>query len=107
MLSWCTHVLGAEGPENAAVNVTQLIKVVVAVGRAGSVFAVQNRCKNPGCCNLEKATELSIVSGKGCICGECQVAQYCNCGKGCQKAHWKHHKAVCKMLQAGNTQQIC
>jgi hypothetical protein len=92
-------VLDAEGPgEAAASKVAGLIRALEAAGRACSVFAVPHCCNNPGCSNLARASELALVSGKSCICGGCQVARYC--GKGCQKAHWKQHKPVCKMLQA-------
>jgi hypothetical protein len=75
-----------------------LIKALTVVSNACSVFAVPHCCNNPGCSNLAAAGELATVSGKSCICGGCQVARYC--GRGCQKAHWKQHKPVCKMLQA-------
>jgi hypothetical protein len=86
----------------SAGNVAGLIQALEAVGRACSVFAVPHCCNNPGCSNLAGAGELSIVSGKGCICGGCQVARYC--GRGCQQAHWKQHKPVCRMLQAATAQ---
>jgi hypothetical protein len=85
-------------------NVEVLIGALEAVGRACSVFAVPYFCNNPGCSNLAGTSELSIVSGKGCICGGCQVARYC--GRGCQKAHWKQHKPVCKMLQSAAVQHV-
>jgi hypothetical protein len=97
-------VLDTEGPGDAAAGrVTGLIKALEAVGSACSVFAVPHCCNNPGCSNLAKAGEQSMVSGKGCKCSGCQVARYC--GKDCQKAHWKQHKPVCKMLQAAIAQR--
>jgi hypothetical protein len=78
------------------------IKALTAVGSACSVFAVPHCCNNPGCGNVAQATELSLVSGTSCICGGCKVARYC--GWGCQKAHWKQHKPVCKMLQDDSPQ---
>jgi hypothetical protein len=86
----------------AAGNVAGLISALEAAGRACDVFAVPHCCNNPGCSNLAGGSELSIVSGKGCICGGCQVARYC--GRGCQKAHLKQHKPVCKMLQTTTAQ---
>lgn len=53
------------------------------------MFAVPHICHVPGCC---------IMSDIGCICGGCNAVWYCE--KGCQKAHWKQHRPVCKMLQA-------
>jgi hypothetical protein len=91
-----------EAGDVVAGNVAGLIKAFEAVGRACSVFAVPHCCNNPGCSNLAGASELFIVSGKGCICGGCQVARYC--GRECQKAHWKQHKPVCRMLQAAGAQ---
>jgi hypothetical protein len=79
-------------------NIARLISALEAVGRACSVFAVPHCCNNPGCSNMSGATEAAMVAGKGCICSGCKVARYC--GKGCQKAHWKQHKPVCKMLGA-------
>jgi hypothetical protein len=97
-------VLEAEGPaDDVASRVAGLIKALEGVGRACSVFAVPHCCNTPGCGNLSGPTEVSLVSGKGCICGGCKVARYC--GKGCQQPHWKQHKAVCKMLQAATAQQ--
>jgi hypothetical protein len=84
-------------------NVAGLIKALEDVGSACSLFAVPHCCNNPGCSNLAKAVEQSIVSGKGCKCSGCQVARYC--GKACQLAHWKQHKPVCKMLQAAAPQR--
>jgi hypothetical protein len=96
-------VLNTEGSGDVvAGNLAGLIGALKAVGRACSVFAVSVCCNNPGCINLAGAGELAIVSGKGCICGGCQVARYC--GRGCQKPHWKQHKPVCSMLQAANAQ---
>jgi hypothetical protein len=91
-------VVNLGGASDASKNVGGLISALEAVGRACSVFAVPHCCNNPGCSNLAAAGELATVSGKSCICGGCQVARYC--GRGCQKAHWKQHKPVCKMLQA-------
>jgi hypothetical protein len=96
-------VVQAEEPGDVfAGRVAGLIKALEAVGRACSVFAVPHCCNNPSCSNLAGPTEVSIVSGKGCICGGCQVARYC--WKGCQQPHWKQHKPVCKMLQAAGVQ---
>jgi hypothetical protein len=84
-----------EVPERVAV----VIKALVSVGQALSMFAVPHCCNNPSCSNTAGLTEASIVSGKGCICAGCKVARYC--GKACQAAHWKPtHKPVCRMLRA-------
>jgi NAD(P)H-hydrate repair Nnr-like enzyme with NAD(P)H-hydrate dehydratase domain len=92
-------VLEAEGPGDVlAGNIGGLIKALGAVGRACNVFAVPHCCNNPGCSNVAGAGELVLVTCKSCICCGCQVAGYC--GRVCQKAHWKQHKPVCKMLQA-------
>jgi hypothetical protein len=94
-------VLAAQGHGHvAAGDVAGLIKALEAVGRACSVFALPHCCNNPGCSNVPGASELSIVPSKTSTCGACKVARYC--GRGCQKAHWKQPKPVCKMLQPGN-----
>jgi hypothetical protein len=106
----CPIALEAAGPDceaadnvaAAADSVAGLVEALETVGRACSVFAVPHCCNNPGCSNMARGSELSMVSGKSCICGGCQVARYC--GRGCQKPHWKQHKPVCKMLQGANPQ---
>jgi hypothetical protein len=97
------HVINVDVPSDVvAFRVAGLIQAMEAVGRACSVFAAPHCCNSPICSNLAGPTEVSIVSGKGCICGGCKVARYC--GKGCQTPHWKQHKPVCKMLQAAAAQ---
>jgi hypothetical protein len=91
-------VVQTEGPGDLAGSFAALVKASQAVGRACSVFAVSHCCNNPVCSNMAGASEAAIISGKGCICSGCEVARYC--GKGCQTAHWKQHKPVCKMLSA-------
>jgi hypothetical protein len=90
-----------EGVPAAVVDerVGGLIKALVSLGEALSMFAVPHCCNNPGCRNLGGLSEASIVSGKGCVCAGCKVARYC--GKPCHVAHWKMaHKRVCKVLAA-------
>jgi hypothetical protein len=71
-------VCEADGPDGVvAGRVAGLIKALEAVSSTCSVFAVPHCCNNPGCSNLAGASELDIVSGKGCICGGCQVVRYC------------------------------
>jgi len=31
------------------------------------------------------------------LCGACKQVKYCS--QGCQKAHWKQHKPICKSLK--------
>jgi hypothetical protein len=81
-----------------AERVDVLIKVLVSLGQALSVFAVRHCCNNPSCVNTSGLTEKAIVCGKSCSCSGCKVARFC--GKPCQVAHWKMHKPVCKMLAA-------
>jgi hypothetical protein len=90
--------------ESGAVSckVVKLITALEAAGNACSMFAVPHCCNNPGCSNLAGASEHSIVSGRSCICGGCQAARYC--GRACQRADWKQHKPVCKMLQGAAAQ---
>jgi hypothetical protein len=67
-------------------------------GLALCSLAVPCLCNNPGCANTTGPTELSLVSGRSCICGGCQVARYCS--RACQARHWKQHKPVCVALAA-------
>jgi hypothetical protein len=94
------EVAQTQGVTDAVVaeRVGGLIKALVSLGRALSVFAVPHCCNNPGCANASGMTEKAIVSGKSCLCSGCKVARYC--GRACQVAHWKVHKPVCKMLAA-------
>jgi hypothetical protein len=96
---------------DAAAAVATLGKVAQALQALGlvlSTLAVSYacNCNNPRCCSgsgsssssMAGRTELESVSGRSCICAGCLVARYC-C-RGCQKAHWKQHKPVCKALAA-------
>jgi len=80
------------GPLKAAVRALRKL------GRALCSFAVTPFCNNPSCSNVSGPTELSLVSGSRCMCGDCRVAHYCS--RACQKQHWKTHKHVCRALQA-------
>jgi hypothetical protein len=48
-----------------------------------------------GCCALCEETP-ACVAIKLSLCGRCRAAAYCSAG--CQKAHWKLHKAKCVMV---------
>ena len=69
-----------------------------AAGSALCSFAVPCLCNSPVCTNLYGSTELSLVSGRSCLCGGCLVARYC--GRACQRSVWKQHKPVCAGLAA-------
>lgn len=58
-------------------------------------------CNNPRCVNLSGPTDHKPVSGKACICAGCRTAVYC--GQACQRAHWKHHKPVCRKIAAATS----
>jgi hypothetical protein len=76
-----------------------LIRQLVSLGQALSVFAVPHCCNNPWCVNTSGASEKAVVCGVSCLCAGCKVARYC-C-KQCQESHWRGaHKPVCKMLRA-------
>ena len=77
------------------------LEAVRQLQAAGSIlcsFAVPSLCNNPTCRNLSGLTELSVVSGRSCICAGCGVARYC--GRACQRIAWKQHKPVCAALAA-------
>jgi hypothetical protein len=69
-----------------------------AAGAALTALATPAFCNNPACQNVSGPTELSLVSGRSCLCGACCVARYCS--RACQRAQWAQHKPVCKALAA-------
>lgn len=57
-------------------------------------------CAHVGCTTVAGASEAGMP--RGSRCGNCSSVRYC--GKACQKADWKAHKAACRVLtmrQAG------
>jgi len=55
-------------------------------------------CNYHKCSNMDKLSEMELVSGKSCVCGGCRAARYCS--SACQKAHWLDwHKPVCKRIK--------
>jgi hypothetical protein len=52
-------------------------------------------CNNPGCDNLEGASEAAVASKMcaGCRCRYCSAA--------CQAADWRRHRKGCKAMAAG------
>jgi hypothetical protein len=69
-----------------------------AAGGALTALATPAFCNNLACKNVSGPTELSLVSGRSCMCGDCCVAHYCS--RTCQRAQWAQHKPVCKALAA-------
>jgi hypothetical protein len=57
-------------------------------GPEAALAAQQRDCGNPACAALANATRSLCAS-----CGQ----RYC--GRACQAAHWKQHKAVCVALK--------
>jgi hypothetical protein len=85
--------------QQASINVVSTpLKQLRQAGLALCSLAVPCLCNNPGCANTTGPTELSLVSGRSCICAGCQVARYCS--RACQSRHWKQHKPVCVALVA-------
>jgi hypothetical protein len=72
-----------------------------AAGAALTALATPAFCNNPACQNVSGPTELSLVSGRSCLCSGCCVARYCS--RSCQCAQWAQHKPVCKALAAAAT----
>jgi hypothetical protein len=96
-----THVaaqrsLDGEGSVEAACAALQA--QLEAVGATLTALATPAFCNNPACQNVSGPTELSLVSGRSCMCGGCCVAHYCS--RACQPAQWAQHKPVCKALAA-------
>ena len=51
-------------------------------------------CNNPGCGNLEGASEAAKAY---MCCTRCRIAMYCDAA--CQKDHWEAHSIVCKKVK--------
>ena len=47
------------------------------------------------CCEVTSAAELTLQ-----LCGRCKKMAYCSVG--CQKAHWRVHKASCRAVKKFN-----
>jgi hypothetical protein len=77
---------------------TAALQQLRQTGFAVCSMAVPCLCNNPACSNTSGPTELSLVSGRSCVCGGCRVADYCS--RACQAQHWKQHKPVCMSLAA-------
>ena len=84
--------------EAVAAQCAVLVQELRALGGASCLFAVPLFCNNPRCMSLHGETEVSLVSGRACVCSGCRVARYC--GRECLRQHWKQHKPVCKALAA-------
>jgi hypothetical protein len=105
--SWLQQLLAAKAAAAAArqanagadpAHCAALVQELRALGRASCLFAVPLFCNNPRCMSLHGETEVSLVSGRACVCSGCRVARYC--GRECLRQHWKQHKPVCKALAA-------
>jgi hypothetical protein len=70
-------------------DVLQLCRALVAAAPLPLV------CNNPGCDNLEGASEAAVASKMcaGCRCRYCSAA--------CQAADWRRHRKGCKAMAAG------
>ena len=88
----------AAAEDSAPVALQALVETLQAAGQALCCLATRLCCNNPCCGSMAGATELQLVSGKGCICAGCRTARYCD--RACQRAHWKRHKPVCQALAA-------
>ena len=52
-------------------------------------------CSHPNCTTIVGCSEASALGGKRCA--GCRLVRYC--GRACQVADWKAHKAACRELQ--------
>lgn len=52
-----------------------------------------HRCHRPACCISRPSPPATFRT-----CGGCRFANYCS--RGCQKAAWKTHRAMCRMYKA-------
>jgi hypothetical protein len=77
---------------------SQLRQQLRAAGWALTSFAHPGACNNPACMTFSGPSESSMVQGSISRCSSCRAARYCS--KKCQRAAWKQHKPVCKVLTA-------
>jgi hypothetical protein len=79
-------------------SLAALVRQLQATGFMLCNIAVPHFCNNTACGNINRSTEVQLVSGRSCICAGCRTARYC--GRDCQRAAWKQHKPVCQALAA-------
>jgi hypothetical protein len=82
-------------------SLAALVQRLQVTGRMLCSIAVPHFCNNLACGNISGPTEVRLVSGRSCLCAGCLTARYC--GRDCQRAAWKQHKPVCKVLAAAAT----
>jgi hypothetical protein len=76
-----------------------LAQLLQGLGLALCSMPTSTVCNNPLCKSLTPdLSEQQLVVGSSCRCSGCRVDRYCS--KGCQVAHWKHHKPACKAVAA-------
>jgi hypothetical protein len=78
---------------------------LLAADRVLASFGIPHACNNPACSSLDGPSEAQLVGGRSCTCAGCLTARYC--GRACQRATWRQHKPVCKVLAAAAGQQPC
>lgn len=76
-------------------RVGRLIRTLVSLGEALSVFAVRHCCNNPRCGNTSGPSDKALVSGSGCLCAGCKVARYCVSRPVSRCAGHKGHTSLC------------
>lgn len=62
-------------------------------------LTVQYCCANPECVDMSGSSEL-LMATKGFRCSSCKTVRYC--GVGCQRQHWKQHKAICARYKSSS-----
>lgn len=86
----------------AQLKCSQLAEKLAALGEGLCVvLPVPLCCNNPNCANCSDRSELQLVAGRGCRCGQCHTARFC--GRECQVEWWPSHKLVCKALRASHS----
>jgi hypothetical protein len=82
----------------AAAAVDEMVKELIATGKAYCAVPLKPLCNNPVCGASDGPSELKLVGGGVGLCKGCLGVRYCSMA--CQKQHWKQHKPVCKALAA-------
>jgi hypothetical protein len=82
----------------AAAAVDEMVKELIATGKAYCAVPLKPLCNNPVCGASDGPSELKLVGGGVGLCKGCLGVRYCSTA--CQKQHWKQHKPVCKALAA-------
>lgn len=83
------------GPTHAVLFVVLWLRSLISGGPHHRHPVHNHACSRPKACAACGSGPAPPAS-RMLTCSRCRVVRYC--GKGCQKAHWPHHKLVCRQL---------